>query len=425
MAKRRRAKSSPPAPGKGGALRAVVVVLVVSLVAAAGFLVRSQRPPAPVPEPDLSAMEAQVAETIEEARGAVTESPRSAEAWGRLGMVFQAHELFSEAAGSYAVAFELAPEDARWPYLKAQCHKDLREIDAAREAVASAVRLNPSYAPHFVLAAELEELDNDPGAAVAFYRKAIEADASCAPAHFGVGRLVLTDDADEAREHLERAAALAPSAGAVQATLARLYRRQGDREAALRSAALARTLHPEVPLDDPVMAAVGNEAESVVGLQTRAVEAEARGDVAGAEALLRRMIALRPDEPNLYYNLGNNLSRQGRLDEAERSTVKRSSFVPSTSRPRSTSATCTAKGASSLGRSACTARCSSSSPVIPARSGASPRSPSREKICRSRSPSSRRRSTRTRAPRTRTTSSRRCSGPAAGSRPPWPRSSAR
>ena len=41
------------------------------------------------------------------------------------------HELFPEAAASYAQARALDPEDYRWPYLEAQCLKEMRELGAA------------------------------------------------------------------------------------------------------------------------------------------------------------------------------------------------------------------------------------------------------------------------------------------------------
>lgn len=274
----------------------------------------------PVPQPDTSSMEAQVAEKIARTRDLVASDPREPAMWGRMGMVFHAHELFSEAAESYARAAELDDADFRWPYLRAQVLKELRELDDARHALALALSLNPSYAPLHVLDAELLESAGDTDGADGAYRRAIAADARTAPAHFGLGRSRLADGAlDESQAHLETAASLAPQAGAIQATLARLYRRQGDREKALRAATLARTLHPEVTLDDPVMAAVGEEGVSIVGIQSRAVEAESKGDSVRAEALLRQMIALRPEDANFYYNLANNLARQGRFDEARAS----------------------------------------------------------------------------------------------------------
>ena len=46
-------------------------------------------------------------------------APRSAGAVGRLGMVFQAHDLHAEALACYHRASELDPEALRWTYLQA------------------------------------------------------------------------------------------------------------------------------------------------------------------------------------------------------------------------------------------------------------------------------------------------------------------
>lgn len=293
---------------------ALGVVLAVGLVAA--FWSRDPGPP--VPDPDTEGMERNVAEKIASTRAVVEGDARSAAEWGRLGMVFHAHELFAEAAICYRRARELSDDDFRWPYLEAQALKEARELEASLEVLAAALALRPDYAPLHVLEAELYESAGDVERATAAYRRALAVDDRCAPAHFGLGRASLSEGSiEDSREHLERARELAPSSGAVRATLARLYRRLGDRDRALEAAALARELHPEVPLDDPTMAAVAEEAVSVVGLQSRAVTAESRGETRRAEGLLRQMIALRPDEANLYYNLGNNLARQGRAAEAE------------------------------------------------------------------------------------------------------------
>ena len=69
-------------------------------------------------------------------------------------------------------------------------------------------------------------------------------------------------------------------------------------------------------ISDPLMDAVNNVAASVIGKERRAFAAEGAGRPEVAERLLREMIRSRPDAADLYYNLGNNLSRQGRNPEA-------------------------------------------------------------------------------------------------------------
>ena len=63
--------------------------------------------------------------------------PQAAPAVGRLGTVFHAHELNSEAISCYQRAMSLAPENARWPYLAglARGVDDLEKIEIAEGPV--------------------------------------------------------------------------------------------------------------------------------------------------------------------------------------------------------------------------------------------------------------------------------------------------
>src|SRR5437899_2943389 len=65
---------------------------------------------------NLTGAEPVVAEAIEAARTSVAANPRSASAWGRLGMVLHAHDYLAEAARCYAQAEKLDSHDPRWPY---------------------------------------------------------------------------------------------------------------------------------------------------------------------------------------------------------------------------------------------------------------------------------------------------------------------
>ena len=321
MAKKRKVKGKPHTekPRRAGMTLGNLVLLVAGLlVAGIFFLTHFLHEPPAVPDPDVSAMEPQVAAKIAASRDRVAEQADSAENWGRLGMVFQAHGLQREAATAYGEARRLDPFEFRWPYLQAQALKEVRELVDAVQSLDAAIEIEKRYAPLFVLRAFLHEQAGAFGEAMASYRAALAVDPSCVVAEFGLGRLKLNEDErEESLGHLERAKQLQPDAGAIRATLARLYRRLGDREKALAEAERARDLEPEVGLNDPVMAEVAEEAVSVVGLQDRAGKLEERGESARAEALLRHVIELRPAEADLYYNLANNLSRQGRPEQAE------------------------------------------------------------------------------------------------------------
>ena len=273
--------------------------------------------PPPIPDPVTGAMEPQVADKIRLTRKEVAENISSGEAWGKLGMIFHAHYLEAEAEPCYAEAHRLDDEDFRWPYLLAQVLKS-RDREAALAALEEARQLKADYAPLHILEGELREAEGDGVGALSSYRRALSLDRGSAAAEFGIGRLALEEgDLEQSRSHLERAAELAPESGSIQATLARVFRRLGQEDQANRATRHARMLHPDVDVDDPVLAAVTEQWVSLAGHQARALRAEQAGDPIGAEALLRRIIELRPDDADLYYNLANHLSRQGRTKEAQ------------------------------------------------------------------------------------------------------------
>ena len=314
----------PAADGRKGASRSLWLGAAGAILVAAFFVLRGGGPDLPdPPDPDVSQMEPEVAEVIRRARGGVLDEPDSPDRWAALGAAFLAHELHSEAAAAYTAAGLLAADDFRFPYLRA---RSLWRADPelAEAAALEAIGLNPGYAPAYLLAGQIAEDRADPEAARDHYRAALDrlgttrsAPANTAAASFRLGRLLAGDgNLEEALPLLEQAETLAPESGAVAAALARVYRRTGDGERARTAAERARSLDHDLMISDPLMDAVNNVAASVIGKERRAFAAEGAGRPEVAERLLREMIRSRPDAADLYYNLGNNLSRQGRNPEA-------------------------------------------------------------------------------------------------------------
>ena len=327
--------SSAPAPERGGKSRSAPpdgakssrplwLGAAAAVLIAAVFVLWVGGPDLPdPPDPDLSRTEPEVAEVIRRTRIAVLDDPDSPDRWGALGAAFLAHEFHPEAAAAYAAAGTLADDDYRFPYLRA---RSLWRADPeqAEAAALEAIVLNPGYAPAHLLAGQLAEDRADPDTAKVHYRAALDrlggtrsAPANTAAASFRLGRLLAADgNPDEALPLLEQAEALAPESGAIAAALARVYRRTGDGERARAAAERARSLEHDLMISDPLMDVVNNVAASVIGKERRAFAAEGAGRPEVAERLLREMIQSRPDSADLYYNLGNNLSRQGRNEEA-------------------------------------------------------------------------------------------------------------
>ena len=268
-------------------------------------------------------MEPEVAEVIRRTRSAVLDDSDSPDRWGAFGTVLLAHELHSEAAVAYGAAGALAEEDYRFPYLRARSLWRL-DPEAAESSAVAAIGLNPDYAPAYLLAGQIAEDGADPETARAHYQGALDrlggtraAPANTAAASFRLGRLLAGDgNLEEALPLLEQAEALAPESGAVAAALARVYRRTGDGERARAAAERARALDHDLLISDPLIDTVNQVAVSVIGKERRAFAAEGAGRPEVAERLLREMIRSRPDAADLYYNLGNNLSRQGKNEEA-------------------------------------------------------------------------------------------------------------
>jgi Flp pilus assembly protein TadD len=110
----------PPAPATSRRRPWILVAgaaLLVAGLAVAGWW--WFRPPAATPPPVPSGIpDAEVQRAIEDARQRVLDAPRSAPAWGRLGLILLAHEFDREADFCFTQAAGLNPADPRWLYAR-------------------------------------------------------------------------------------------------------------------------------------------------------------------------------------------------------------------------------------------------------------------------------------------------------------------
>ncbi len=106
------------APWSVLALLALAGAAIV-LAGLGAYFAFAPKPPAIAEPPriELGSVDRAVAKAIEEACATVRASLKSADAWGRLGMILTAHEMAQDAADlCYRRAAQLNPEDVRWPY---------------------------------------------------------------------------------------------------------------------------------------------------------------------------------------------------------------------------------------------------------------------------------------------------------------------
>jgi tetratricopeptide (TPR) repeat protein len=140
-------------------------------------------PPLP-PEIPTDVTDPPIRKVIESKRKAVIADPQSANAWGELGMAFDAHEQWPPSQECYRRAMELDPSDARWPFLLAeQMNWRVKSGSNKEEAVRLyriAADLPPPTPAHtWTAALSLADLFTELGRAdeaEPLYRRAFEAD---------------------------------------------------------------------------------------------------------------------------------------------------------------------------------------------------------------------------------------------------------
>jgi tetratricopeptide (TPR) repeat protein len=234
---------------KGGRLRKkswrwlVIGVLLGAALLAAGFGIWMWRrvpvtgPPSSrdrtLEPPSLMAtdIDPAVMKVVQAARSTIHQSPHSAEAWGRLGMIFKAHAFPSEANACFVQAEQLDSREPRWPYHQA-----------------------------------IELAERDPEMAIARLQHAIELVGSNAEApRLRLGELLLRQGRlDEAEEQFRRLLAQHPNHAHAHLDLARLALERDDLPASLahlsHSMADKRTQKPSCVLAAEVHQRLGNLA---------------------------------------------------------------------------------------------------------------------------------------------------------------------
>jgi tetratricopeptide (TPR) repeat protein len=104
----------------------------------------------PLPELPLLALDGvdpEVAEVLAQQRAAVERAPRSAVAWGRLGMLLHAHQFNDQALNCYSAAETLDTTNPLWPYYQGYLLLDGARPDQAVSHLERAAALAPDDWP--------------------------------------------------------------------------------------------------------------------------------------------------------------------------------------------------------------------------------------------------------------------------------------
>ena len=141
--------------------------------------------------PGLAAASPGLREALENADKEARRRPGSAEAMGKLGMVYHANQFYGEASRAYRIAARLAASDYRWIYCQAYLEEENGNNQEELKWLRRTVQIKKDHGPALVKLADsyfkLDQLDQ----AWHYYEvAAVLPDASVSlPATFGLGRV--------------------------------------------------------------------------------------------------------------------------------------------------------------------------------------------------------------------------------------------
>lgn len=257
------------------------------------------------------AVERRVAEVLQRARAA----PGRAASHAELGLVYEANELWHEAAESWARAARLAPDEPLWAYHQVTCRRQAGDSQTAVEGLREVCERFPAFAPaQHRLGEWLLERGQPAEAEAYFLRAQLLAPDSPGP-WTGLADVALQRGRPaEALRAAERALELAPDYRAAHYLAGQALRGLGRREEAereLRRGQGARRLF----LPDGLEARLEGHRVSLAGTLERAADLVEEGRPGEAVGLLERALGDHPGDARLVVNLA---AAHRELGDAER-----------------------------------------------------------------------------------------------------------
>lgn len=239
-----------------------------------------------------------------------------AEAWGRLGMYYQAQHLPSLAEEIYSRAIEEAP-DGRWHYLRAIAAGERGELKQSLADFTQAVALAPDYLAAWYRLGMGRLVEGNLPAAKQALGQARRLAPNAAIVLMGLADAASAEaDWEQALVLLTRAHELAPQAGQVAYKLAMVHRRLGNigQAKAWLGRRAGNNATPEI--DDPLLLEVAELSQSGRFYMKAGEWAMERGDVEQAAVAFRNATELAPTDAAAGVAYAYALSLQGHDTEA-------------------------------------------------------------------------------------------------------------
>ena len=311
--------TAPPTPVRTKGKRRLLGLAGLLLLAAGGVGgYYALRPAAPVvPVIDTAGLDPEVVAAVEKAREEAAARPKSAAAWGRLGMVLFAQDLYAESVAALAEAERLDGRDARWPYYRGLA-LILTRPEEGIAALKRAVAIQPRSLPLRLRLAE-QYLEHDrPDDADPIFRD-LAADYPDDPrVLLGRGQiLVRRGQWREALAPLTAAAGHPTAQRAARVVLIEAYSCLGEPAAAVAERGRTGGLPADLPWTDPFL----DEVKGLrTGLQPRIAQAKQllrEGRFEEALALAESVLRDHPDSAEAQLTLGSMLISAGAVNDAE------------------------------------------------------------------------------------------------------------
>ena len=175
-----------------------------------------------------------------------------ASAYGALGNLYLAHEIFTTADACYNNAIRLEPGNFPWLYYSGYLAQENGKMQTALSRYKDAIQLDPDYPPaQYRLAQIFLEL-NQPGEAQKRFESLLDTTGYQAAAHNGIGQaLLLRQEYQDAVEHFTKALELRPEATQLHYPLAMALRATGNKELAKKH--LQKLGKREIEIKDPLV----------------------------------------------------------------------------------------------------------------------------------------------------------------------------
>jgi tetratricopeptide (TPR) repeat protein len=267
---------------------------------------------------DLTGADPAVITAIEAARNAVRQSPRSASAWGQLGMILSAHTFPVEANTCFLQAEQFDPREPRWPYYQGT-EMCLNEPEAAIAKLQRAAELFGSrFDGARLRLGELLLRQGRQDEAEDQFLRVLHQNSENARADLNLARIARErGDLQASLEHLNRSRGDFHTQKASHILLAEVHQRLGNETAASEERQQAAKLPKDADWPDPLVEEV---TRLRTGKQVRlaaAAQLISQGRVREATAALQRIVQDYPDSDWAWLLFGRALLGQKNLTAAE------------------------------------------------------------------------------------------------------------